>query len=271
MIVLAGMGFGLAGLLTCQNCEGMTFGYPYNFNGVTTSSGTIDPTQLLKEHGVQFGAFHAVGYTGNPTSSRSFCWNNNPIGAVDGDDNFDHFTGQLDENKYYEVTIAPEPLYVLGFYSVQFSIRRSPTGIRNYAVRSSLDNYEANLPGTIMTGFSNLVVNTDNAFCWMYDSYVSELYGSKVFLPDAFQTATEPVTFRFYGWNAEGSLGTFVIDNMIINMSVDSVPEPRVPLFWCAGMVLLCAGRRRLTSVRAFQCPAPRAPVSTPSRSGHKG
>lgn len=245
-------------------------GYTYNFNGVTLSSGTTDPTQLVKPAGIQLGAFHAVGYTGNSMSSGKFSWSNNPLGGVDADDNFDDFTGQLDESRYYEVTIAPEPFYVLGFHAVQFSIRRSGTGIRNYAVRSSLDNFQANLPGNIMTGFSNLVVNADGAFCWMYDSFVSELYGSQVLLPDTFHTRAEPMTFRFYGWNAESSLGNFILDNAIINISVESVPEPRAPLLWCGGIVLLVAARRRLTSVRAFQCPAPRAPASTPSRSGHR-
>lgn len=227
MTLLLGMGFSIVGLTSLKLPAQAPFSVGYRFNSVTINSGTNDPTPVPTFPGIIFGSFHAVGYTGNPTGSARFTWRSNELGGIDGDDNFADFTGDLNEGKYFEVTLAPEASYALNLDAITFAVRRSPTGIRSYAVRSSLDDFAANLPAIINTGNTNLGVAPDNSFQWLFDgtSTLNDQVGSQMVFGGDFDALTSPITFRFYGWNAEMSDGTFGIDNVYFNGSVKMVPE----------------------------------------------
>jgi hypothetical protein len=223
------------------------FDYGYHFECVTTLSGPIDPTPVPRITGMVLGSFHAVGYPGNSTGSTTFTWRPNQLGGINGDDDFSHFTGHLNKGKYFEVTLAPEAGYTLNIEYVDFLVRRSCSGIRSYAVRSSVDEFAANLPAMIATGNTNLHVAPDDSFQWVYDAIAApcSLVGSRNVLSSDFDALSGPVSFRFYGWNAEGTEGSFGIDNVEIRGSVQEAPEPGAGAGLALGLILFRAARRR--------------------------
>ncbi len=67
-------------------------------------------------------------------------------------------TGTLDTNKYVQVTLTPSTGYTLTINSLTVRVQRSGTGPRDMAVRSSADNYTANLPATINPANADLSI-----------------------------------------------------------------------------------------------------------------
>ncbi len=74
------------------------------------------------------------------------------------------FTGTINAEQYFEVTITPQTYYTVYLDSITFTLQRSGTGIRQYSVRSSRDNFAANLPTVIDPAATNLTVVTANTF-----------------------------------------------------------------------------------------------------------
>jgi trimeric autotransporter adhesin len=188
------------------------FALSYTFTNVSTTSGRTDPTPLPTAGGLVADSFRAVGAIGaNPNATGRFSFTNWPTGATNASD---VFTGSIDLTKYYEVTITPLPNYTLKLDSITFTLQRSSTGIRQYAVRSSLDAYSSNLPAFIDPANTNLQVVSGNVF-QVSDATANAENGSKIKLGAAFTNISGPVTFRFYAWNAESTAGTFSIDNVL--------------------------------------------------------
>lgn len=123
-------------------------------------------------------------------------------------------TGALDPAKYYEVSISPASGYNVTLTGITWGTRRSGTGVRNAAVRSSADGYTANLPASVGTNTNLSVVGTDNFF-FNSDAITSEQVGSTITLGAAFINLSSSVNFRFYGWNSEGGTGTYSIDSVV--------------------------------------------------------
>ncbi len=220
----------------------------YDFAGVTTSSGTSDPSTVPTATGLTFGSFSAVGYTGSSTAAGRFSLIGNPTGSANGVNDFTTFTGSLNPAIYYTVTLTPQAGYTLNLDSVTFTAQRSGTGIRNYAVRASLDSYADNLAGSISPANANLSVDVANNFRWLLDAQTGAQSGSLLTLGSAFDSVTSAVTFHFYGWNAEASTGSFSIDNVSFTGAVTLVPVPEpstVALAAAGGFALLFAYRRR--------------------------
>ena len=121
-------------------------------------------------------------------------------------------TGALDVNDYFGFTLTPNAGFTLNVNSIEFNEQRSATGIRDIALRSSLDNFLVNL-ATV-----NVPDDTANR--------------RQVFtLSPLFDSITDPITFRIYGFNAEGGGGTFRLgngtpNNLLVSGSVTAVPEP---------------------------------------------
>jgi hypothetical protein len=191
---------------------GQAFTATYTFESVTTTSGTTDPTTPPTATGVTFGSFSANGTPANPNAPERFSFIDWNTGATNGNNTF---TGSINTSKYYEVTIAPASGYTLDINSITFTIQRSGTGIRQYAVRSSLD-YTNNLPASISPANVNLSV-VATFFFQIRDSTTNANNGSTITLGSNYDLLSSAVTFRFYGWNAEASGGTFSIDNVVIN------------------------------------------------------
>ncbi|MGZ8544541.1 MAG: endonuclease/exonuclease/phosphatase family protein, partial [Flavisolibacter sp.] len=199
-----------------SSASAQNFSVTYNFGSVTNTSGRTDPTPVPTATGVSFGSFIAegTGLSANPNAGGRFSFTGQPLGATNGSD---VFTGSLDPDKYYSVTITPQTYYSLDLSSIVFTLQRSGTGIRQYAVRSSVDGYTSNLPASIDPANANLTVVADNIF-QVSDPTSTAQAGSKITLnATSFTNLSTPVTFRFYGFNAEASSGTFSIDNVQLN------------------------------------------------------
>lgn len=216
-------------ILPAVRISAQSFVATYNFDQVTTSSGVTDPSSPPTAAGLTLGAFTAVGYTpSNPNAAGRFSWTSNPLGGINGSDNFSQFGGSLNLSAYFEVSITPLNQIAVQVNTLAFTVQRSGTGIRSYAVRSSLDGYANNLPASISPANANLAVAPNNEFQWVLDTQTGAQNGSVVTFGIPHASLTAPVTFRFYGWNAEAGTGTFSVDNVSFSGSTRSVPEPTV-------------------------------------------
>jgi len=216
----------LALVIMTSSAMAQSFTSTYDFASVTTSSGLTDPTAPPVAAGVTFGSFSAVGYVGSPNAASRFSFTTNGLGSSNGINDFSTFTGSLDPAKYFEVTLTPQAGFTLDLDSIAFTIQRSGTGIRSYAVRSSLDGFAANLSASISPANVNLGVGANNDFQYLFDANSNAQNGSLVTLGGLYDSLSAPVTFRFYGWNAEAVTGTFSIDNVAFSGSAVVVPEP---------------------------------------------
>ena len=197
---------------------GQNFIATYEFSNVTTSSGHFDPGPAPIVENLVMGNFHASNSGANPGASGRFSFSNWPVGAQDGVDDYETFTASLPPFTYYEVGISIAPNHTLELKGLSFYVRRSGTGIRNYCVRTSLDNYANNIAAS--TGTNNkLQVLEGDVFFWKYDSIStsSDQRGSSLILDKEYRELTDTIAFRFYAWNAEASGGTFSIDNVTVS------------------------------------------------------
>lgn len=204
-------------LLSCAlvTCDSMAqaFSKIYDFASVATTTGKNDPSAVPTAVGVTFGSFTAVGnMSANPNAGGRFSFTAWPTGATNASN---IFTGSINTSQYYQVTLTPVSTFSLSLSSITFTVQRSGTGIRQYAVRSSIDNYASNLPASISNGNSTLQVIPADTF-QVDDASTTAQDGSTVTISNVVNV-TGPVTFRFYGWNAEASGGTFSIDNVTFN------------------------------------------------------
>ncbi len=203
----------------------------FDFAGVTTGSGTTDPTPVpvlvdTTDASVfaTFSPFNAVGVSANSTVNGEFAFSNWDLGATGGDTAFDQLTGAINTGKYYELTITPEPGNRATFQSITFSMNRNETGIRTFAVRSSASNFNTNIPLTFTPPIDPLLsLQTGNVVFYTLDTDVQR-NGITAVIPSTGHTSVnQPITFRFYGWNAEDGDGSFAIDNVVINGAVGRI------------------------------------------------
>ncbi|MDQ6812256.1 MAG: T9SS type A sorting domain-containing protein [Bacteroidota bacterium] len=197
------------------------FTLTYSFASVTTSTGRTDPTVTPKAAGLVADSFRAATtLSANSGASGRFNFTQWPTGATNGSN---AFAGYLDPKKYYEVKITPLTGYQLSINSIAFTIQRSATGVRQWAVRSSIDSFAANLPAAIEPANTNITVADSNKFQIVDRATTGALAGSKATISNI-QNTQNAVTFRFYGFNAESTAGTFSINAVNINGSISAVP-----------------------------------------------
>ena len=211
-------------IATCTLSFGQVFTANYDFAGVTATSGLIDPTPVPTAAGMTFGSFTASNPSStNSTASARFSFDNQPQGATNADNVYANLAGSLSTSTYYEVTINPVSGTVYSLNGLTFRMQRSGTGVRTFAVRSSVDAYATNLTASINPTNAALSVETGNIFFFVTDSSGGQ-NGSTITLGGAgFTGLTGPVTLRFYGWNSEGSGGTFSIDDVAISGEVTTL------------------------------------------------
>jgi type IX secretion system substrate protein len=193
----------------------------YDFAAITASStqGLTDPTPVPTAPGVTFGSFHVVNPNLAPTVTGSsgagrFSFPNQPVGATNGDNTYASLTGTINTGVYYEVVLTPNSGQSLDLASVTFRGQRSGTGVRTYVVRSSIDNFAANLPASIAAN-DNVSTQAGNIFFWTLDSFTQGVNGHTITLGGApYTDITTAVTFRFYAFNAEAETGNFSIDDV---------------------------------------------------------
>ncbi len=195
----------------------------YPFTAVTPTTGVTDPTPPPMVTGITFGTFSAVGTTTNPSTSSVFSFASWGTGATNTNDTL--FTGAINQNKYYQVSITPNPTYSITLNSITFSMLRSTTGPRNWAVRSDRDTNAANLQASVVSN-TNISAQVGNSFFWNLDAYTPAglQQGSTITLSGVnFTDQSLPYVFRFYAWNAESTVGTFRVDNVTFKGIVSSL------------------------------------------------
>ena len=125
------------------------------------------------------GTFSASGWTGN--SSR-------------------------DLNDYFSFGIATDLGYRLSLTRLELDERRSDTGIRKWAIYSSLDGFASALESFSVKDDENTRLNQG------------------VVLGSEFSALTSNVEFRIYGFKSEGSSGTWRIDNVELEGALSQIP-----------------------------------------------
>ncbi|MFL5764702.1 MAG: T9SS type A sorting domain-containing protein [Bacteroidia bacterium] len=189
----------------------------YTFDSVKITSGTTDPSPVPVVTGATCGSFTAVGSAANSQAAARFDFDHQPNGSTGGlgDTIYATMTGMLNTGIYYEVTLTPQAGYTITGDSIKFSFERSSTGVRSYAVRSSLDGFTTNLTAVYLPPTTNVNVQPPNVF-FLKKDVVTTQNRNVIVLGPSFANLSAPVTFRFYGWNAEGTgtSGTFSIDNV---------------------------------------------------------
>ncbi len=200
--------------------KAQSFTATYSFSLVTMTSGVTDPSTVPLATGLTFGSFSSVGggtvsSAQNSNAGGRFAYANWPIGSISTVDTYSTMTSTISTSRYYEVVITPNSGYNIVLDKIDFAARRSGTGIRNYAVRSSSDGFGANLLASVGTNTNLSIVGT-NEFFWNFDatSTTADQNGSSVSLNT--MTISAPLTIRFYGWNAEAITGNFSLDNVTI-------------------------------------------------------
>jgi hypothetical protein len=209
--------------------RGQTFSGIYSFDNVAAgSSSTTDPTTVPAATGITFGSFSAVGTPAQPNAGSRFSFANWPLGASS---NSDIFTGSINTSEYYAVTITPQAGFALSLSGITFTLQRTSTGIRQYAVRSSADTYAANLAASIAPANLTLSVVAGNIF-QVAEATTSAQTGSTITLGSTgYTNITGPITFRFYGFNARTTAGTFSIDDVKISGTATAVNAPTISSF----------------------------------------
>ena len=130
------------------------------------------------------GIRRGIGITANAGLNRYNAdnWNSAAINLID----------------YFDFEITPAPGFLLSFVSFVYTGQASSTGPTNFAFRSSLDGYLADI-GTPTAG--GTTINLSAA---------------------AYQNLSSNITFRIYGWGASAATGTFSINDFTFNGTVIS-------------------------------------------------
>ena len=107
----------------------------------------------------------------------------------------------IDLNDYFEVSVAPNATYKLNISEVNFSERRSGTGIRNYQVRWSIDNFAS------FTTIATVAVPDDT------NGRVGNISGLNIDVAEG-----KTLKIRFYGYNSEAAGGKWRINSGTLNI-----------------------------------------------------
>jgi len=138
-------------------------------------------------------------------------------------------TNSFDSTKYFELSltvdkIAPIPVAYFDSVRVDFALRRSSTGPRQFQWRSSLDAF-----ATPITSFSSLnpSVNLAGGVLTLPDTASTETFAGNVFsLSGLFPLNLTNITLRLYGYTAESVFGQAGLDTPLGFSGNVVVPEP---------------------------------------------
>ena len=223
----------LLGLLIVSSISfAQVFNATYDFSSILASStqGSIDPTPPPTAPGMIFGSFSAINPSVTPpynsTGLGRFSFVSQPTGATTGIDTYSTLTGVLDATIYFQIVVTPNSGTTYSLTGITFKSQRSGTGIRTFSVRSSDDNFAANLPASVTSTTAS--IQPGNIFFVTSDANTGTSNVSAVNTITLTNTnITAPTTFRFYGWNSEAATGSFSIDDVVIsgNVSVLSTKQ----------------------------------------------
>ncbi len=204
-------------------CDSQTLTAVYDFSNVTTSTGTIDPTatpnqiNTTSNLAVELTSFNAMGVSANSSVSGAFGFSDWDTGALNAETVYANLTGSLNTAKYYEFKVKPIAGQAMTLTGITFNIKRDTSGVRTFAVRSSVGGFAANLTSSVTPANPLLSVQAGNTFFITMDT-TNAISGSKITLSGASYTNIyDSLTFRIYGFNAEDAAGSFEIDNVTIS------------------------------------------------------
>lgn len=180
--------------------SGGGFSVAYDFSATTNATGTVDPTDVPTVDGLSFGSFNAIGVSANSNAAGRFSFTS-------------WSTGSIDLEKYYEFSIEPRAGKKIDIANIFFTVRRSATGVKQFSLRCSIDEFTSNLPALIMPVNDNLSVISTNIFEIKEDVTTAQ-DGCVVRPGDFLKNIDKKILIRFYGFNAQGTSGTFSIDNV---------------------------------------------------------
>ena len=186
----------------------------------TSSSGTNIPFAYNGDaiSDVTVGALDKVGIT-NTSSTGNF---RGSFWALDDTNAIGSLTGTVDLGKYMEFGLTAASGFTLNMTDISFGVGRSGTGPRQWEWRSSVDSFAAPITtfGSLNTNVTESlgILTTPDANTG-YTGNVLDLSGG------GFDNLTS-VTFRLYGYNAEGTAGTGGLQGPLTFSGATVVPEP---------------------------------------------
>lgn len=138
-------------------------------------------------------------------------------------------TNSIVTNQFFEFSltadrISPIPFAAINSLELDFALRRSSTGPRQFEWRSSLDGFAA-----AITNFSSLnpAINLAAGVLTLPDTASTDTYaGNKLVLFAPSAPGVPNLTLRLYGFQAESSLGQGGLDTPLAFKGTVVVPEP---------------------------------------------
>ncbi|NTW54873.1 MAG: PEP-CTERM sorting domain-containing protein [Chlorobaculum sp.] len=129
-------------------------------------------------------------------------------------------------NSYFTFTLDANPGYKVNFTNFVYTGQAGNAGNAptSFAFRSSVDGFVADIGSPTATGTT------------------IDLSAPQ------FQNLTNPIEFRFYGYNAAGTSGRYSINNYTFNGTVAAVPEPASIALLGVGSLLMGGYLRRTRS-----------------------
>ena len=138
-------------------------------------------------------------------------------------------TNSFDNSKYFEFMLtsaaAPGiPFASFDSFEMDFALRRSSTGPRQFQWRSSLDNFAT--PITTYTILNPSLTLTDGVLT-MPDTSSTQTFGTNAFSLSSFSLVNQSnISLRLYSYQAESSLGQAGLDTPLTFSGSVVVPEP---------------------------------------------
>jgi len=208
-------------LLSCSSAHAITLAL-YDFD----TPGIADVAVTTVATGISASDFSSpsLGFAPGPTS----LFTNENLGLADGtgDDIADAFTN----GQFFSFTVTADPLFDFTLSSLEFDVTRSGNGANDFSVRSSLDNF------TI-----DLLIGNDA----ILDGIVSPQTVDLSSIDFANQTEVEfIIIFDDRDGNGLSSSGTS-IDNVLLQGTVQPIPEPSSSILLALGGLALASRRKR--------------------------
>lgn len=178
-------------MLLCH--QPLTWGQQFSGTFTFGSSGNVTafPYNGTPIPNVTVSDLSKVGVT-TSSSNNNFRATNWPLNTTPG----------LDLSKYFEFTLTADTGYTIDMTDLTFGVGRSGTGPVNWEWRNDLDSYASTLSNftTLATGLTQsggVLTNPDSNSNWTGN--VLDVSSS---------AGLNAITFRFYGYNAEGTAGS---------------------------------------------------------------
>ena len=186
----------------------------FSFSGVTPNTGNSDKNTPLPKNVnnedttvvlLSFTPFNAHGVDTASSIAGQFAFAKWDTSVSQ--------SGSLDTGKYYQVVVKPAYAYSTALIKATFQVRPFAKSVSNFAVRSSADGFAANLTATIA---KNNYISIGNANTFNVVRDTTAAFNCTVTMPSFIY---QPLTLRFYGWNAADSTGLFAIDSVQLTTS----------------------------------------------------